>query len=116
MAIDFNKIGSVLPQTQTAGIQTGISRESTSVTGSLNFSRHLAERIERRRLDLSTDAIGRLSQAVDKVAGKGGRDSVVFLDQLALLVNVPTRTVVTAIDTNKMKEGVFTNIDSVVVG
>jgi flagellar operon protein len=116
MATALDKIGSVPPQTQSAGKQTGTSRTPTSDAGSLNFSRHLAERIERRRLDLSTDAIDRLSQAVNKVAGKGARDSVVFLDQLALLVNVPTRTVVTAIDTNKMKEGVFTNIDSVVVG
>lgn len=82
----------------------------------LNFSRHLSERIERRRLDLSAERMTRLNSAVDKAAGKGSRDSVVFLDELALLVNVPSRTVLTAMQTDKMKDGVFTNIDSVVVG
>jgi flagellar operon protein len=82
----------------------------------LTFSRHLADRLSRRRLELSGERIDRLTRAVDRVAGKGGRDSVVFLDELALLVNVPSRTVVTAIETGSMKEGVFTNIDSVVVG
>jgi flagellar operon protein len=82
----------------------------------LSFSRHLTDRMNRRRLDLSSERIDRLSQAVTKAADKGSRDSVVFLDDLALLVNVPSRTVVTAIDTRQMKDGVFTNIDSVVVG
>ncbi|MGB5138757.1 MAG: hypothetical protein WBP29_09525 [Candidatus Zixiibacteriota bacterium] len=41
---------------------------------------------------------------------------MVLLDNLALLVNVKSRTVVTAIETEKMKHGVFTNIDAVVVG
>ena len=85
-------------------------------TEQLNFSRHLAERLERRRLDLSAERLTRLNSAVDKAAGKGSRDSVVFLDELALLVNVPSRTVLTAMQTDKMKDGVFTNIDSVVVG
>ncbi len=82
----------------------------------LNFSKHLAERLQRRRLDLSQERMNRLEQAVDKAAGKGSRDSVVFLDELALLVNVQSRTVLTALQTDKMKDGVFTNIDSVVVG
>jgi flagellar operon protein len=82
----------------------------------LTFSKHLNERIERRQLEMTPERLTRLSDAVDKVAGKGSRDSVVLLDDLALLVNVPSRTVLTAIATARMKDGVFTNIDSVVLG
>jgi len=96
--------------------QPAIAPAQPQQSEQLNFSRHLSERIERRRLDMSSERMTRLSQAVDKAAGKGARDSVVFLDELALLVNVPSRTVLTAMQTDKMKDGVFTNIDSVVVG
>ncbi len=82
----------------------------------LTFSKHLNERIERRQLEMTPERLTRLSDAVHKVAGKGSRDSVVLLDDLALLVNVPSRTVLTAIATSGMKDGVFTNIDSVVLG
>lgn len=94
---------------------TAVARQ-TPESQQLTFSRHLADRLSRRRLQLSGERINRLTRAVDRVAGKGGQDSVVFLDDLALLVNVPSRTVVTAIETGSMKEGIFTNIDSVVVG
>jgi flagellar operon protein len=106
-----------------AGLQVGSdsSRQRAVVRRApaeqqLTFSRHLADRLNRRHLSLSGERINRLTRAVERVAGRGGQDSVVFLDELALLVNVPSRTVVTAIETQSMKEGVFTNIDSVVVG
>jgi len=76
----------------------------------------LTDRLNRRSIDLSPERLDRLSQAVDRVAEKGARESVVLLDDLALLVSVSNRTVLTAIETGKMKDGVFTNIDSVVVG
>jgi flagellar operon protein len=90
--------------------------QRTQSTAGLTFSKHLNERINRRSIDLSPEKLDRLSQAVDKVAEKGSRESVVLLDNLALLVSVSNRTVLTAIETGKMKNGVFTNIDSVVVG
>jgi len=38
-----------------------------------------------------------------------------MLDKLALVVSVRNKTVITAMDEARMKEGVFTNIDSVVI-
>ncbi|MBK7090850.1 MAG: flagellar biosynthesis protein [bacterium] len=90
--------------------QEGVSGEG------LTFSKHLNDRISRRHLDMGPERLARLTDAVDRASDKGARDSVVLLDNLALLVNVPSRTVVTAMETEKMKHGVFTNIDAVVVG
>lgn len=102
-------------------IPVGATSVKTKVGGkqeaeALTFSRHLNDRINRRKLEFSSDKLNRLTQAVDRVACKGAHDSVVLLDNLAVLVNVTKRTVLTAIETEKMKDGVFTNIDSVVVG
>ena len=112
----LNQLETLRPTGVTPGGLTPSSPPADSASEKLNFSKHLTERLERRRLDLSQERLIRLEQAVDKAAGKGSRDSVVFLDELALLVNVQSRTVLTALQTDKMKDGVFTNIDSVVVG
>jgi flagellar operon protein len=100
-------IGGVTPQTQASQVRSA---------DALTFSKHLSERMNRRKIDMSPEKIDRLNQAVDRAAEKGARESVVLLDNLALLVSVSNRTVLTAIKTENMKDGVFTNIDSMVVG
>lgn len=46
---------------------------------------------------------------------KKGKDSLILLKNIAFIVNIPNRTVVTAMDGSNSKESVFTNIDSAVV-
>ncbi len=81
----------------------------------LTLSNHAAKRIERRDLGLDAPKLQRLDAAIDRAASKGARNTVVMLDNLAVIVDVPGRTVVTALDTTRGKENVFTNIDSVVI-
>ena len=57
----------------------------------------------------------RLETAVDRAQAKGSRDSLILLDDLALVVSVTNRTVVTAVNEASQRERVFTNIDSVVI-
>ena len=81
----------------------------------LAFSGHAVKRIEQRGLQLDGDRMRRLEQAVDRAEAKGSRDSLILLDELALVVSVQNHTVVTALDEASRKEHVFTNIDSVVI-
>ena len=46
---------------------------------------------------------------------RGARDSLVLLDELALVVSVRNHTVITAMDESSRRDHVFTNIDSVVI-
>jgi flagellar operon protein len=57
----------------------------------------------------------RLNAAVNKAESKGAKESLILMDQLAFIVNVPDRKVVTTINMNQRSEGVFTQIDSVVI-
>lgn len=82
---------------------------------SIQLSRHAQKRIERRDLDLDPARLTRLNSAIDRAAAKGSRNSVVMLDNLAVVVDVRGRTVVTAMNAEQGKERVFTNIDSVVI-
>ncbi len=63
----------------------------------------------------SRPTLERLQAGVDRAAAKGARDSVVFVDGTAFVVSVPNRTVITAVDSEHMREHVFTNIDSAVI-
>ena len=83
--------------------------------GGLSFSAHAAKRIEQRGLTLDASRMQRLEDAVARAASKGSRDSLILIDELALVVSVRTNTVITAMDEASRKEHVFTNIDSVVI-
>lgn len=81
----------------------------------VKFSQHAQDRLKARNISLSADQLQQLEGAVNSVAQKGGKDSLVMLGDAALVVSVKNRTVVTAMDRSQMKGNVFTNIDSAVV-
>ena len=81
----------------------------------LKFSKHAQQRLDSRNIQLEPADLQRLQQAVDRAEQKGSQDSLVLLRDLAFVVSVRNRTVVTAIDGDKLKENVFTNIDSAVI-
>lgn len=89
--------------------------EASRQTGEVRFSNHAQKRLETRSINLSDDGLARLAQAVDQASQRGGRESLVLMDDLAFIVNVRDRLVVTAVDLEKRGQGVFTQIDSVVI-
>lgn len=82
----------------------------------LNFSNHAIDRLSGRGVSLDSDKVDRLTKAVQMADKKGADQSLVLLDQLAFLVSVRNKTVITAVETDRMKEGVFTQIDSAIIG
>jgi flagellar operon protein len=81
----------------------------------VTFSAHAAERLSRRGIQISEGDRQKLNEAVAAVEAKGGRNSLVMLGSTALIVNVPSRTVVTAMGAGMTNERVITNIDSAVI-
>lgn len=85
-----------------------------SVQQRVKFSNHAQSRLQSREINLNSENVSRLSDAIDKAEKRGGKSSLVMVDDLAFVVNVQSRTVVTALDKSQRGEGVFTQIDSVV--
>ncbi len=81
----------------------------------VKFSNHARQRLEMRNIHLNENDLTRLNDAVAKVREKGARDSLVLMQDLALVVSVKNNTVITAVDGANLKENVFTNIDSAVI-
>lgn len=84
-------------------------------TGELKFSAHADSRIKSRNIEMTPDVMEKLQEAVCSAEGKGSRDSLILLKGKAFIVNIPNRTVVTAMDGESIRENVFTNIDSTVI-
>jgi flagellar operon protein len=89
--------------------------QRTTASEPLKFSRHAMARLQQRGIDLQGPTLQRLTDGVARAAGKGSRDSVVFLDGTAYVVSVANNTVITAVSPEHMHEHVFTNIDSAVI-
>lgn len=81
----------------------------------LKFSKHAAGRLMQRNISLSEGQLERLNDGARKAGQKGIKDSLVIVDELAFIVNVPSSTVVTAMDSTETIENVFTNINGAVI-
>lgn len=81
----------------------------------IKFSNHAIERMQSRGISFKADDMTKLNEAVDRAANKGSRDSLILMNDSALIVSVKNRTVVTVMDQAALKENVFTNIDSTIV-
>lgn len=88
--------------------------EALEKVQNLRFSNHAQKRLQVRNINLNDEGISRLANAVDKAEKRGGKESLVLVDDLAFIVNVKERLVITALDEPSRGEGVFTQIDSVV--
>jgi flagellar operon protein len=89
--------------------------DSQTATQGLRFSAHAQTRMQSRQIALEAGQLNRLQGAVQRAASKGARDALVLMDDLAMVVSVVNRTVVTVVDKDNLKQNVFTNIDSAVI-
>ncbi len=81
----------------------------------IHFSNHAEVRLQQRGIQFSKEQMAELESAINKADAKGAKDSLIMLQNVALIVNVKSRTVVTAMDGNQLKDNVFTKIDSAVI-
>ncbi|MGZ5279739.1 MAG: TIGR02530 family flagellar biosynthesis protein [Pseudobdellovibrionaceae bacterium] len=81
----------------------------------VKFSNHAVERMQTRGISFNKADMERLNEAVSRAASKGSKDTLVLMNDSALIVSVKNKTVVTVMDKAALKENVFTNIDSTIV-
>jgi flagellar operon protein len=81
----------------------------------IRLSHHAEQRLEQRGIQLQPEQMAKIENAIDKAAAKGAKDSLILFKDMAFIVNVKNRTIVTAMDGQSMQDNVFTQIDSAVV-
>ena len=95
-------------------VQTGQPFDSI-LQDRLKVSAHAQTRIKSRDIELTPEKWQRVLKGVDQASQKGAKESLVLVDNVALIVSVKNRTVITAVGKENLKENVFTNIDSAVI-
>lgn len=81
----------------------------------VQFSKHALQRMHSRGVELSPSQLTRLSEAIDNAHRKGARETLVLTDDAAFVVSPANRTVISAFDRERLREGVFTQIDSAII-
>ena len=92
-----------------------ILTSKSSSANEVKFSKHAANRLSSRNIELTDNQMSRLNEGTLKAQEKGIKESLVLVDSLAFIVNVPSNTVVTAMNQNETNENIFTNIDGAVI-
>ena len=117
----------ILPVDNSTLTQRKTNHNTTATTGAsfadimqkasqrVTFSSHALQRMESRNLNFSEKDLQKLDDTVTKMAQKGARESLIYMNDMALVVSVANRTVITAMDGSSAKENIITNIDSAAI-
>ncbi len=90
-------------------------RQKVLENSNLTLSKHAANRVEERNIDMSDENIERLSEGVKIAEEKGLHAPLILIDRTAFIVNLKNRAVVTTVNGDDMKNNAFTNIDGTVI-
>ncbi|HTV73747.1 MAG TPA: TIGR02530 family flagellar biosynthesis protein [Candidatus Acidoferrales bacterium] len=93
------------------------AQQSSTATSSepLKFSAHAMARLQSRNISLTSEDVTKMNAMADKAAAKGAKNSLFIVRDTAMIVSIKNRTVITAVDSDSMKDNVFTNIDSAAI-
>jgi len=106
--------GQPLTGAKAGSFQDVLFRELAN-TGQIKVSAHAQKRMQERNINLASEDWHKIQDAMNRAEAKGANNSLLIHGELAFIVSVKNRTVVSALDEESMREHVFTNIDSAVI-
>jgi flagellar operon protein len=104
-----------IPPAGTGSFRDVLRTAQAPAAAPLKFSAHAQQRLESRNIRLSHDDVAKMNAMADKAAAKGAKQSLFMMRDVAMVVSITNRTVITAVDQQSMRENVFTNIDSAAI-
>lgn len=81
----------------------------------IKFSKHAAKRLVNRNMNINLNEMKRLETAFEQAKTKGVKDALIIMDNKAFIANINSKTIITTVNKNQLKENVFTNIDGAVI-
>ena len=81
----------------------------------VNFSQYAINRMQSRGISLNEQELAKLDDTVEKLSKKGARESLIYLNDIALVVSIKNRTVITAMEGANGNDNIITNIDSAAI-
>ncbi|MBE4908724.1 flagellar protein [Bacillus luteolus] len=101
----------------TAGItQPTISfKETLAQATALKISKHAQKRLDERNISIDQKRWAQINAKVAEAKSKGISDSLVVMDEAALIVNAKNNTVITAMNRSEASSQIFTNINGTIL-
>lgn len=84
-------------------------------TEALTLSKHARQRLEQRGITINEAKWEQIGAKVNEAKKMGVKDSLVLIDEAALIVSAKNNTVITAMNRQEAAAQIFTNINGTIV-
>lgn len=81
----------------------------------LTLSKHAKERMSQRGIQIDEAKWGQIQEKVNEAKKMGVKDSLVLLQDAALIISAKNNTVITAMDRQEATAQIFTNINGTII-
>ncbi|MGL4523580.1 MAG: TIGR02530 family flagellar biosynthesis protein [Bacilli bacterium] len=81
----------------------------------LILSKHAQRRISERNIQITESLLTRMEERLEQASQKGVKEALILADEGAFIVNVPKKTMITALDVKESKQQIFTNINGTII-
>ncbi|WP_273125550.1 TIGR02530 family flagellar biosynthesis protein [Bacillus weihaiensis] len=81
----------------------------------LKISKHAQARLTEREITLSDETWSQIEKKISEARRKGVQDSLVLVNEAALIINAKNNTVITAMDRDEARTQIFTNITGAII-
>jgi flagellar operon protein len=110
---EYKKAPKISPG-KTANFAAALQAELQKTEG-LTISRHAKERLEQRGIQINDSRWEQISEKVREAKKMGVKDSLVLLEDAALIVSAKNETVITAMNRAEAATHIFTNINGTIL-
>lgn len=90
-------------------------QQSISSLNTLNISKHANERLQERGIKIEAAKWRAIEEKVTEAKKMGIKESLVLLNNPALIVSAKNNTVITAMDREEATNQIFTNINGTII-
>ena len=89
--------------------------KNEKIKKNIKFSKHAVERMQIRDINLSNNEISKIEDAINKASTKGVKEALILMDDKAFIANIKSKTIVTTVNREQLKNNIFTNIDGAII-
>ncbi|GLB59344.1 TIGR02530 family flagellar biosynthesis protein [Cytobacillus sp. NCCP-133] len=93
-----------------AHLQTALKAD-----GKLTVSKHAKQRLEQREIHINEERWQQIESKIHEAKKMGVKESLVLLNDAALIVSAKNNTVITAMDREEAGTQIFTNINGTII-